>query len=89
MAARASVAQGPESIAACIPLSGVPTAPLFGCVDAEVLGACFQLRGQCAGDTSPAWMQRDQRIALAALVIPHLRMCQFGCWHTVMTSGGT
>jgi len=49
---------------------------LFGRVDAEVLCEYFQLRGQCAGiDSSPAWVQRHQRIALAALVIPHLRIC--------------
>src|SRR6516165_2516338 len=68
----------------------VPMAPLFGRVDAEVLCECFQLRGQCAGiDSSPAWVQRHQRIALAALVVPHPHICWFSCWHTVMTSGGT
>jgi hypothetical protein len=51
-------------------------AALFRGVDTEVPGECFQLGGQCAGiDSGPAWMQRDQRIALAALVVPHLHMC--------------
>jgi hypothetical protein len=54
----------------------VPVAPLFGRVDAEVLCECFEVGGQCAGiDSSPAWVKGDQRIALAALVVPHLHMC--------------
>lgn len=54
----------------------VPMAPLFGCVDAEVRCERFGVGGQCAGiDPGPARVQRDQRIALAALVVPHLHMC--------------
>jgi len=53
----------------------VPMAPLLGCVDAEVRCERVQVGGQRTRiDSSPSWVQRDQRIALAALVVPHLHV---------------